>query len=89
MRLAFIYAPPFAAQCSLQLLKLERGRSASVDITRASGPLSATLTLFYSRISDPVEVERDRYVLTNLQRPTTNSGLEISTKRSSRASAGV
>jgi len=57
-------------------LKPERGRSASVDITRASGPLSATLTLFYSRISDPVEVERDRYVLTNLQRPTTNSGLE-------------
>ena len=44
-------------------LKAERGRSASFDVTRASGPLSATLTLFHSRVDDPVEVERtDRYV---------------------------
>ena len=31
-------------------LKPERGRSASFDVTRASGPLSATLTLFHSTV---------------------------------------
>ncbi len=58
-------------------LKPERGKSASFDITRASGPLSATLTVFHSRISDPLEVERtDRYALGNLAAPTTNAGIE-------------
>ena len=58
-------------------LKPERGRSASFDITRASGPLSATLTLFHSRIDDPLEVERtDRYALRTLAEPTTNAGIE-------------
>ena len=58
-------------------LKAERGRSASFDITRASGPLSTTLTLFHSTIDDPVEVERtDRYALRNLDAPTTNAGVE-------------
>jgi outer membrane receptor for ferrienterochelin and colicins len=58
-------------------LKAERGRSASFDITRASGPLSATLTLFHSRIDDPLEVERtDRYALRTLAEPTTNAGVE-------------
>jgi outer membrane receptor for ferrienterochelin and colicins len=58
-------------------LKPERGRSASFDVTRASGPLSTTLTLFHSNISDPVEVERtDRFVLKNLPTPTTNTGVE-------------
>ncbi len=58
-------------------LKPERGRSASFDITRARGPLSATLTLFHSSVADPVEVERaDRFVLTNLREPTTNTGIE-------------
>ena len=57
-------------------LKAERGRSTSIDLTRSSGPLSATLTLFHSRILDPVEVERDRFVLGNLPTPTTNSGAE-------------
>jgi outer membrane receptor for ferrienterochelin and colicins len=55
----------------------ERGRSASFDITRAKGPLSATLTLFHSTVLDPVEVERtSRYVLANLAAPSTNSGVE-------------
>jgi len=58
-------------------LKAERGRSSSLDLTRASGPLSTTLSLFYSRISDPVEVERtNRFVLHNLTTPTTNAGAE-------------
>ena len=54
----------------------ERGRSASFDLTRASGPLTTTLTFFHSTIRDPVEVEVDRFVLRNLAEPTTNSGLE-------------
>jgi hypothetical protein len=39
--------------------------------------LSATITGFYSRVVDPVEVERtDAYVLRNLVQPTTNAGVE-------------
>jgi outer membrane receptor for ferrienterochelin and colicins len=58
-------------------LQAERGTSASVDLTRVAGPLSATLTAFYSRVVDPVDVERtDRYVLRNLPDPTTNAGIE-------------
>ena len=58
-------------------LKPERGTSASFDVTRSSGPLSTTLTLFHSTVSDPVEVERtESYVLRNLSAPTTNSGAE-------------
>ena len=58
-------------------LKPERGRSASFDVTRKRGPLSATLTLFHSTVIDPVDVERtDSFLLTNLQSPTTNTGVE-------------
>ena len=58
-------------------LKPERGSSASFDVTRAIGPVSTTLTLFHSTVSDPVEVERtDSFVLRNLLAPTTNSGVE-------------
>jgi outer membrane receptor for ferrienterochelin and colicins len=58
-------------------LNPERGKSALLDITRASGPASATLTLFHSSIHDPVEVERtDRYALRNLTAPMTNTGVE-------------
>jgi outer membrane receptor for ferrienterochelin and colicins len=58
-------------------LEPERGRSASFDVTRNSGPLSTTLTLFRSTVRDPVEVERtEGYVLKNLSEPTTNTGLE-------------
>jgi outer membrane receptor for ferrienterochelin and colicins len=58
-------------------LKAERGRSASFDITRTSGPLAATLTLFHSTVTDPVEVEHaGDFVLQNLAAPTTNTGLE-------------
>jgi iron complex outermembrane receptor protein len=58
-------------------LKAERGTNGSVDLTRVAGPLSVTLTGFYSRIVDPVDVERTHeYVLRNLPEPTTNTGLE-------------
>ena len=58
-------------------LKPERGTNTSIDLTRVAGPLSATVTGFYSRIVDSVEVERtDAYVLTNLVQPTTNTGVE-------------
>jgi outer membrane receptor for ferrienterochelin and colicins len=58
-------------------LKAERGKSASLDVTRRQGPLSATLTLFHSTVSDPVEVERtEAFVLRNLPAPTTNAGVE-------------
>jgi len=58
-------------------LKAERGTNASIDLARTDGPFSATLTGFYSRIADPVGVERtDRYVLRTLGQPTTNAGIE-------------
>jgi iron complex outermembrane receptor protein len=58
-------------------LMAERGTSTSVDITRTRGPLSATLTLFHSRVDDPVEVDRsDQFVLANQSDPATNTGIE-------------
>ena len=59
-------------------LRAERGRSASLDITRAAGIASYTVTLFGSRISHPVDVERSGvYELANLAEPTTNIGFEL------------
>jgi iron complex outermembrane receptor protein len=58
-------------------LRAERGTNSSIDITRVAGPMSTTLTGFYSRIVNPVEVERtDRYELKNLPQPTANAGIE-------------
>jgi outer membrane receptor for ferrienterochelin and colicins len=58
-------------------LRAERGTNSSIDITRVAGPMSTTLTGFYSRIVNPVEVERtDKYELKNLTQPTTNVGIE-------------
>jgi outer membrane receptor for ferrienterochelin and colicins len=59
-------------------LQAERGLSASLDVTRTDGPFSYTATLFASRISDPVHVDRSSaYVLHNLDDPTTNVGAEL------------
>ena len=59
-------------------LEAERGLSASFDVSRTDGPLSYTATLFASRISDPLHVERSpSYVLSTLPDPTTNVGLEL------------
>jgi outer membrane receptor for ferrienterochelin and colicins len=61
-------------------LVAERGRSFSLDVTRELGTVSATATFFRSSIRHPIHVEReDRYTLTNLLRPTTNTGLELLT----------
>jgi len=61
-----------------QPLKAERGLSASFDVTRTAGPFSSTATLFASRISDPIRVDRSpSYVLRNLADPTTNVGFEL------------
>src|SRR5262249_28332830 len=58
-------------------LKAERGINTSIDLTRVAGRLSTTLTAFYSRITDPIEVERTNdYLLKNLATPTTNTGIE-------------
>ena len=58
-------------------LRAERGRSASVDLTRTHGPLAFTTTLFVSRIADPLHVDRETFVLGNLDQPTTNVGIEL------------
>ena len=59
-------------------LRAERGTSASVDVTRTEGPASFTVTLFGSRISDPLHVDRSTaFVLQNLDDPTTNAGVEL------------
>jgi iron complex outermembrane receptor protein len=61
-----------------QSLKAERGRSASLDITRAAGFFSATMTVFASRVLDPIEVDRDAaFRLRNLLSPATNTGVEL------------
>jgi iron complex outermembrane receptor protein len=58
-------------------LRPEKGHSTSFDVTRASGPLSTTVTLFQSTVSDPVDVEQTAsFTLKNLAAPTTNSGVE-------------
>lgn len=59
-------------------LKAERGRSGSVDLSWSEGTLSGTVTLFASRIDDPLVANRgDRYTLENLSDPTRNTGLEL------------
>ncbi len=59
-------------------LEAERGTSASLDVTRAQGPGSFTVTLFASRVSDPLVVDRtDAFVLRNLDDPTKNIGVEL------------
>jgi outer membrane receptor for ferrienterochelin and colicins len=59
-------------------LVAERGRSASVDLTRTLGPTSYTVTLFGSSVRHPINVERgEDYELTNLPEPTKNLGVEF------------
>ena len=58
-------------------LRSERGRSASIDVTHTRGALSSTVTLFGSHITDPVQVDRQAYLLRNLAKPTTNVGVDL------------
>lgn len=59
-------------------LQAERGRSASLDVTRALGPVSLTTTVFASNVRNPVHVIRgDVYRILNLPEETTNRGVEL------------
>lgn len=59
-------------------LVAEQGTSFSADVTRAIGPVTVTATLFGSRVSNPIEVERETaYEITNADAPATNVGLEL------------
>ncbi|MDQ2945930.1 MAG: TonB-dependent receptor plug domain-containing protein, partial [Acidobacteriota bacterium] len=59
-------------------LVAERGRTASVDLTRSLGPLTITGTLFASNIDHPVFVDRGTiYSIINLAAPTKNRGAEL------------
>jgi len=67
----------------------EQGRSASLDLSRKIGPAYYTVTLFDSRVSNPINVERGGvYQLANLSEPTHNVGVEfLGTVRKSAFSA--
>jgi iron complex outermembrane receptor protein len=59
-------------------LVAERGRSLSWDVGRTLGVASVNLTLFESRIRNPIHVDTvDTYLLSNLDQPTTNRGVEL------------
>jgi iron complex outermembrane receptor protein len=59
-------------------LRAERGRSASLDVSRTDGPASYTVTVFASRVRDPIDVDRaGGLTLINLPEPTTNVGIEL------------
>ncbi len=58
-------------------LRAERGRTASIDLSRTHGPLSYTATVFGSRIVDPLHIDRSTYQMRTLEHPTTNVGLEL------------
>jgi outer membrane receptor for ferrienterochelin and colicins len=61
-----------------RMLQAERGRSASVDLTKSMGPLTLTGTLFASNIDHPVYVDRtDAYRIINLGAPRRNRGAEL------------
>lgn len=56
----------------------ERGRTASIDLTRGIGPLAITATVFASNIDHPVYVDRtNMYRIINLEAPRKNRGTEL------------
>ena len=57
-------------------LRAERGRGASIDVTRASELATVTATFFSSRVRDAVHVDREAYVLRNIQ-SVANTGIEL------------
>jgi iron complex outermembrane receptor protein len=58
-------------------LTAERGQSGSWDVTRVIGPTSITASFFRSRINNPLVVNRDLYLLSNVAEPTINTGVEL------------
>lgn len=62
----------------LAALRSERGRTASIDVSRTVGPISLSSTFFASNIDDPIYVDRGTvYEITNLAGPTRNRGVEL------------
>jgi iron complex outermembrane receptor protein len=60
-------------------LTVERGRSASWDLSRTIGPVSITGTLFHSELTNPVVLDRATYTMANSAQPTLNTGAELLT----------
>jgi iron complex outermembrane receptor protein len=57
-------------------LRVERGRSVSVDVTRTAGPFTVTGTLFHYDVRQPAVVDRATYTLATLDEATTTNGME-------------
>ena len=57
-------------------LKAERGRSASLDVTRTLGAVTVTGTLFHYTVRDPAVIDRVTYTLATLGEATTTKGIE-------------
>src|SRR5206468_1473399 len=56
----------------------ERGDSASVDFSGGAAGMRATVTLFASRVRDPLDVERDTvFAFVNRASSTTNAGVDF------------
>lgn len=61
-----------------QPLRAERGTSGSLDLTRSLGLGTYTVTVFGSRVINPIFVERETsYELINLAQASTNVGVEF------------
>ena len=59
-------------------LRAERGKSVSIDLTRAVRSITVTGTVFAAAVTDPVQVDRDdRYVIRNADGRSTNIGAEV------------
>ena len=57
-------------------LKVERGQSTSLDVTKVQGPVTVTATVFRYDVRDPAVVDRSTYTLASLSEPTITSGIE-------------
>jgi outer membrane receptor for ferrienterochelin and colicins len=59
-------------------LTAERGRSASIDVSRTIGPGTYSLTVFHSRVTHPIDADRSAgLVLTNAGEPAANNGVDL------------
>ena len=59
-------------------LAAERGKSFSIDLTRAVGAVTITGTVFASSVDDPVQVERETsYTIYNAADSSSNAGVEL------------
>ena len=59
-------------------LRVERGKSFSIDLTRAVRAITVTGTIFAAAVADPVQVDRDdAYVIRNADGNSTNIGAEL------------